>query len=39
MPQLKQMAPILLHPHHGQELLVALNLHAALREPPCAAQS
>lgn len=30
MLQLKQMAPILLHPHHGQELLIALNVCASL---------
>lgn len=30
MLQLKQMAPILLHPHHGQELLMALNVCASL---------
>ena len=39
MLQLKQMAPILLHPHRGQELLMALNVCAALCEPPRAAQS
>lgn len=37
MPQLKQMALLFLHPHHGQELLTAVNVCAAPREPPLAA--